>query len=122
MDVNSALWILSTIAEGFLILLGIAAAFTVLAIGAARKEYPYVRRIFHALFSEGLFWAVLVTHLTLIFYCLIFMFFVSEVPESWRTWIVGFAILVLVPIAVTTFILLLKIVFDQLRPQPPAPP
>lgn len=122
MDVNSALWILSTIAEGFLILLGIAAAFTVLAIGVARKEYPYARRIFHALFSEGLFWAVLTTHFILIFYCLISMSFVSGVSEPWLTWIVVVAVLVLMPIAVTTFILLLKIVFDQLRPQPPAPP
>lgn len=79
MDANSALWILSTIAQGFIVLLGVAATLVIFAVGATKSRS---RDFLIARVSKTFFLVVLITHLTTTFYCLIAMTQVSALPRA----------------------------------------
>lgn len=79
MDANSALWILSTIAQGFIVLLGVAATLVIFAVGATKNRS---RDFLIARMSKTFFLVVLVTHLTTTFYCLMAMTQVSALPRA----------------------------------------
>ena len=108
MDANSALWILSTIAQGLMVLLGVAAALVIFATGVAKGPSPTRLDLVIGRVSIFIFWPVLIAHLSAIFYCLIFMAHVSGMSGAVLDITIFWAI-VLAAIAFTSLILLFRI-------------
>jgi hypothetical protein len=116
MEANTAISILSILAQGSIAILAVAALFVVFAHQALSNETSPARVHFGIAGGVGSFWAVFTFSIVELFFSLSVMFFATELNLALLNFLMQIGI-VLFMLVIVSLILMLLIVLNNARPR-----